>query len=191
MFDMKSRLFFCLLLFTFLSHLSRSSSLRNHPMESKIKVPSSSIKYIVPKGFVCVDGTSLTICEVDAENSTFTFMLVAHTQQNVIIPSKLIGTLFNLFLYWASLPPFSLLFHAATLSVLFSVILRYEMYLSNIKLGEKVNIEVDVLAKMVERSLAGVKDAAIAALEQRVGELTQRVRELEMADLKGRDPARL
>jgi hypothetical protein len=65
------------------------------------------------------------------------------------------------------------------------------MYLSNMKLGEKVNIEVDVLAKMVERSLAGVKDAAIAALEQRVGELTQRVRELEMADLNGRDPARL
>lgn len=46
-------------------------------------------------------------------------------------------------------------------------------------LGEKVNIEVDVLAKMVERSLAGVyegkgqsnSDAVIAALEARVAKL--------------------
>ena len=66
-------------------------------MESQIQVPSSSIKYIVPKGFVCVDGTSLTICEVDAVASTFTFMLVAHTQQNVIIPNKIIGISFLLF----------------------------------------------------------------------------------------------
>ena len=57
----------------------------------QVQVPSSSIKYIVPKGFVCVDGTSLTICEVDTEASTFTFMLVAHTQQNVVIPMKAIG----------------------------------------------------------------------------------------------------
>ena len=45
----------------------------------------------MPKGFVCVDGTSLTICEVNVEQSWFTFMLVAHTQQNVIIPKKTIG----------------------------------------------------------------------------------------------------
>jgi riboflavin synthase alpha subunit len=45
------------------------------------------------------------------------------------------------------------------------------MFLSNIKPGDNVNIEVDVLAKMVERSLAGVKDTAIAALELRVAEL--------------------
>ena len=38
-----------------------------------------------------MDGTSLTICDVDAVASTFTFMLVAHTQQNVIIPNKAIG----------------------------------------------------------------------------------------------------
>jgi Lumazine binding domain len=57
----------------------------------QIHVPQANIKYIVPKGFICVDGTSLTICDVDAVASTFTFMLVAHTQQNVIIPNKAIG----------------------------------------------------------------------------------------------------
>lgn len=80
-------------------------------MESQIQVPSSSIKYIVPKGFVCVDGTSLTICEVDAVASTFTFMLVAHTQQNVIIPNKIIGISFLLFPSAAYFFIFILLFH--------------------------------------------------------------------------------
>ena len=38
------------------------------------------MRYIVPKGFIAVDGTSLTVCEVDNEESWFTFMLVAYTQ---------------------------------------------------------------------------------------------------------------
>jgi riboflavin synthase len=42
-------------------------------------------------GFICVDGTSLTICEVDYDNFWFTFMLVPHTQQSVILPNKEIG----------------------------------------------------------------------------------------------------
>ena len=72
----------------------------------QIQVPSSSIKYIVPKGFVCVDGTSLTICEVNAEANWFTFMLVAHTQQNVIIPQKNISKVFycplsNFFIFYS------------------------------------------------------------------------------------------
>ena len=72
----------------------------------KVQLPHEFIKFIVPKGFVCVDGTSLTICDVDTQTSTFTFMLVAHTQQSVIIPRR--------------------------------------------EIGDKVNIEVDVLAKMVK-----------------------------------------
>ena len=38
------------------------------------------MRYIVPKGFIAVDGTSLTVCEVDTEECWFTFMLVAYTQ---------------------------------------------------------------------------------------------------------------
>ena len=52
-------------------------------------------KYIVPKGFIAVDGTSLTVVDVVGEDS-FTFMLVTYTQQKIIIPSKEIGSKVNL-----------------------------------------------------------------------------------------------
>lgn len=56
------------------------------------------IKYIVPKGFVAIDGTSLTVCEVNNQpgDSWFTFMLVEYTQKKIIIPSKQIGGLVNI-----------------------------------------------------------------------------------------------
>lgn len=73
------------------------------------------LKYIVPKGFVCVDGTSLTVCEVHrptapGDKGWFTLTMVSHTQQNVILPLK--------------------------------------------QPGEFVNIEVDVVGKLVEQSVA-------------------------------------
>jgi riboflavin synthase len=85
------------------------------------------MKYIVPKGFVSVDGTSLTICDVDSSRHWFTFMLIEHTQKHVIIPSKAVG--------------------------------------------EFVNIEVDVLAKMVEKSL----DALTERFEKRLQALESRL----------------
>eukprot|EP01035_Chromulina_nebulosa_P025591 gene25591-33413_t len=96
-------------------------------------------QYIVPKGFVCIDGTSLTICDVfygDDNSSTpwFTIMLVAHTQQNVIFPLK--------------------------------------------QIGDRVNIEVDVLAKMVEKSIAAQYLEKNRKLEQDVQLLSSKVREL-------------
>jgi len=106
----------------------------------KVKVSSEYLKFIVPKGFISVDGTSLTICDVrdhdsddqnsDANNMNgwFTFMLISHTQQNVIIPSKGIGDL--------------------------------------------VNLEVDVLAKMVEKSLIALTDK----LERRVSNIESSMR---------------
>ena len=56
----------------------------------KVRVDPDLLRYIVPKGFVAVDGTSLTVCEVDSrvEESWFTFMLVEYTQKKIIIPNK-------------------------------------------------------------------------------------------------------
>jgi len=51
---------------------------------------------LVPKGYIAVDGTSLTIVDVDVAECTFTFMLVAYTQQKIIIPGKVIGDRVNL-----------------------------------------------------------------------------------------------
>ncbi|CAH8362583.1 unnamed protein product [Eruca vesicaria subsp. sativa] len=75
----------------------------------KVKAGEGLLKYIVPKGFVAVDGTSLTVVDVFDDESCFNFMLVAYTQQKVVIPTK--------------------------------------------KVGQKVNLEVDIMGKYVERLL--------------------------------------
>lgn len=46
----------------------------------QVKAPENLMRYIVPKGFIAVDGTSLTVCEVDNDECWFSFMLVAYTQ---------------------------------------------------------------------------------------------------------------
>lgn len=53
-----------------------------------IKTSPEILKYIVPKGYIAVDGTSLTVVDVLDDMSTFTFMLVAYTQQKVILSGK-------------------------------------------------------------------------------------------------------
>ncbi len=52
------------------------------------------LRYIVPKGFVAVDGVSLTV--VDVLPDAFTFMLIAYSQQHVVLPRKISGADVNL-----------------------------------------------------------------------------------------------
>lgn len=54
------------------------------------------INYIVNKGFICIDGTSLTVIGVDYESKTFQIMMVAYTQSKVIMPLKKIGDWVNI-----------------------------------------------------------------------------------------------
>jgi riboflavin synthase len=54
------------------------------------------LQFIVAKGYVAVDGTSLTVCDVNRAEGWFTLMLVYHTQQNVIFPSKRPGSRVNI-----------------------------------------------------------------------------------------------
>lgn len=76
----------------------------------KVKTGKELLKYIVPKGFIAVDGTSLTVVDVFDDEECFNFMLVAYTQEKVVIPLK--------------------------------------------NVGQKVNLEVDILGKYVERLLS-------------------------------------
>lgn len=76
----------------------------------KVKTGKELLKYIVPKGFIAVDGTSLTVVDVFDEEDCFNFMLVSYSQQKVVIPLK--------------------------------------------QVGQKVNLEVDILGKYVERLLS-------------------------------------
>ena len=66
-------------------------------------------RYVVAKGFIAVDGVSLTV--VDAEPDGFTVSLVSYTQEHVALLDK--------------------------------------------RPGDSVNLEVDILAKYVERFVAG------------------------------------
>jgi riboflavin synthase len=54
------------------------------------------LRYIVEKGFIALDGTSLTITAVDDVKSTFSVMLIAYTQDKVVIPKKQNGDYVNI-----------------------------------------------------------------------------------------------
>lgn len=52
------------------------------------------LRLIVPKGYVAIDGTSLTV--VDVTSKHFTLMLVAYTQTHITLPRKPIGDRVNI-----------------------------------------------------------------------------------------------
>jgi riboflavin synthase len=59
-----------------------------------IQPPAQLLPYIVQKGYIAVDGTSLTIAERAAD--TFTIALIAYTQGAVIMGQQAVGTVVNL-----------------------------------------------------------------------------------------------
>lgn len=67
------------------------------------------LRYVVYKGYVALDGTSLTVTNVDDTEGWWEVMLIAYTQEKVIIAQK--------------------------------------------KVGDTVNVEVDMMAKYAEKSL--------------------------------------
>lgn len=60
----------------------------------RIGCPAALMKYVVPKGYVAVDGTSLTV--IDTGPDWFTLTLVAHTQPLVVLPTKQSGDPVNI-----------------------------------------------------------------------------------------------
>ncbi|EIN13908.1 Lumazine-binding protein [Punctularia strigosozonata HHB-11173 SS5] len=90
----------------------------------------SLLPYIIPKGYVTIDGASLTVTAVDDERRAFGVMLIQHTQEKITLGRK-----------------------------------------AN---GAKVNIEVDMVGKYVQKSvsaaLSGAGDGNIRSLIERVVE---------------------
>ncbi|KAM4059590.1 lumazine binding domain-containing protein [Hirsutella rhossiliensis] len=74
------------------------------------------LRYIVYKGFISVDGTSLTVTRVDDMDGWWEIMLIAYSQERVVLAQK--------------------------------------------AKGDTVNIEVDMMAKYAEKSLAGILGSA-------------------------------
>jgi len=77
------------------------------------QVPESQVHHLLPylieKGYITLDGTSLTITDVADKDRSFAVMLIAHTQSKITLPTK--------------------------------------------NVGDKVNVEVDMISKYVERSV--------------------------------------
>ena len=59
----------------------------------KIKIDSSYMKYIIQKGSITIDGVSLTINEVYADE--FSVMVIPHTYSNTIFKNYKIGSILN------------------------------------------------------------------------------------------------
>ncbi len=59
-----------------------------------IGAPVSVMRYVVEKGFVAVDGTSLTVVNCGAQS--FTVTIIPHTRDNTVFGSRRVGDLVNL-----------------------------------------------------------------------------------------------
>ena len=54
-----------------------------------IELAQEYLRYLVPKGYVAVDGTSLTV--IDVLEDAFTLMLIAYTQEHVTLADQPVG----------------------------------------------------------------------------------------------------
>jgi riboflavin synthase len=59
-----------------------------------VRASSALMRYIVPKGFIALDGVSLTV--VDVFDDSFTVTLVAYTQQQITLPRQQVGYQINI-----------------------------------------------------------------------------------------------
>jgi riboflavin synthase len=74
------------------------------------------LRYIVEKGYVTLDGASLTVTKVvDGDDGWWEVMLIAYTQEKIVTAKK--------------------------------------------KVGEEVNVEIDIVGKYVEKSVKGYFEA--------------------------------
>ncbi len=92
------------------------------------------LRYVVEKGYITLDGASLTITNVNDAEGWFEIMLIAYSQERVVMANK--------------------------------------------KEGEEVNVEIDIVGKLVEKSVVGyfegtTKEGAPAILEKIVGRLVE------------------
>ena len=80
-------------------HIDGTAAIRSIESEGDalmviIDAPSSIMRYVVEKGFIAVDGASLTI--VNCDNFSFSVTIIPHTQENTVFKSKTVGDSVNL-----------------------------------------------------------------------------------------------
>jgi riboflavin synthase len=62
----------------------------------KIEIPRDYLKYLLVKGYVAVNGVSLTIFEIDQESSAFVVSLIPETLKVTNLASKKVSNLVNI-----------------------------------------------------------------------------------------------
>ena len=60
----------------------------------EFEAPADLMRYVVPKGFIAVDGTSLTVVDKDA--ATFSVSIVGYTREHTILADRKINDTVNL-----------------------------------------------------------------------------------------------
>jgi riboflavin synthase len=60
----------------------------------RVRLEPALMRYVVPKGFIAVDGTSLTVIEAGANE--FTFTLIPFTRDHTVLGAKSIGARVNI-----------------------------------------------------------------------------------------------
>jgi riboflavin synthase len=71
-----------------------SVSRRGESLLLRFNVPTRLMPYIVEKGFIAVDGVSLTV--VSRDNSSFQVSIVGYTRQNTTLGNRGVGDVVNL-----------------------------------------------------------------------------------------------
>jgi riboflavin synthase len=89
------------------------------------------LRYIVEKGYVTLDGASLTITAVNDDEGWWEVMLIAYTQEKVVMGNK--------------------------------------------RQGEDVNVEVDMVGKYVEKSVAAYFEGSSASGGAMLEKMVQRL----------------
>jgi len=59
-----------------------------------IEAPQELMRYVVTKGYITLDGTSLTV--VDVGENWFNVTLVSYTQNHIVLPTKAVGDAVNI-----------------------------------------------------------------------------------------------
>ncbi|CAE6523858.1 unnamed protein product [Rhizoctonia solani] len=91
----------------------------------------SLLPYLIAKGYITLDGASLTLTDVDDEKQTFSVMLIAHTQEKITLADKAVGA--------------------------------------------KVNVEVDMVGKYVERAVLAALGGAGGQPGEGIAKIIERV----------------
>ena len=60
----------------------------------EFQIPNTLSRYIVEKGFICVDGASLTV--VNCDDKSFSIALIPYTKDNTVLGLKRVGSTVNI-----------------------------------------------------------------------------------------------